>query len=644
MKKQNYTIGQRLMAYTLLTGLFLQSCNNPYVGPSFNKQEPLTKDEQPNGAALFLEKSPLATELQEPIEKEELVNKSPDSWLGDELANTVKHNAPESQLGTSSLPAAKVQEKGLATKSGFTTLKPSQLTQVRPKLPSKEKTKSKPVRERLQVQKLVHERGQQVKAPSTSLVVEQTPQLAKQEVEKAPMLTKGRYQMTFEKTSEGPWKAIVNESFQVGISRKINLPVFFELGYNFGHLADSHWVHVIEKGKGSFIWVGSVGIKGGMYQNEEDDNNNKSNRNRNNSKAEEVPSDLSGKLKYLYEQDNTLPKLIEDEDIPEQRIQDYYVKLQVVLQENFDQGRSAAAKDQVVGEKKPVEVDKLFDEIDKDHPAVSKILLLGGAGIGKSTLMHYISHQWAQGKLWKDKYEHVFRVRLKDLLDPTWAKKSTKSDLLARFIYSCLDRQKTALAVKGNEQLEEIGYDLDEIQQLLKDPSKKEKVLLLVDGYDEITNLKGKPEYQKIVDLGIFKHPKVIMTSRPNAASKEIRAHFERQVESQGLDEAGIKEYISLQFKQEPALAQKLKDFLVSNSQVRSMCEVPINTALLCITWKDPAISTKLNSSLSIETDFKLGQLYHELIVWLGKRHAIKYNPVHKDPKVLREIPDEAVL
>jgi hypothetical protein len=58
MKKQNYTIGQKLMAYILLTGLFLQSCNNPYVGPSFNKQEPITKDEQPNRATLFLETLP----------------------------------------------------------------------------------------------------------------------------------------------------------------------------------------------------------------------------------------------------------------------------------------------------------------------------------------------------------------------------------------------------------------------------------------------------------------------------------------------------------------------------------------------------------------------------------------------------------
>jgi hypothetical protein len=56
----------------------------------------------------------------------------------------------------------------------------------------------------------------------------------------------------------------------------------------------------MEEGARSFIWVGSVGIKGGMYQ-EEDDNNNKSNRssNRNNSKAEVIPSDLSG-LKWTF--------------------------------------------------------------------------------------------------------------------------------------------------------------------------------------------------------------------------------------------------------------------------------------------------------------------------------------------------------
>jgi hypothetical protein len=57
--------------------------------------------------------------------------------------------------------------------------------------------------------------------------------------------------MTFEKTSEGPWKAIVNESFQVGISRKINLPVFFELGYNMGLLKVR--VSMKEKGEQAVI-------------------------------------------------------------------------------------------------------------------------------------------------------------------------------------------------------------------------------------------------------------------------------------------------------------------------------------------------------------------------------------------------------
>ena len=33
------------------------------------------------------------------------------------------------------------------------------------------------------------------------------------------------------------------------------------------------------------------------------------------------------KLKILYKEQNLIPKLIEDEFIPEQRIDDYYVKL-----------------------------------------------------------------------------------------------------------------------------------------------------------------------------------------------------------------------------------------------------------------------------------------------------------------------------
>jgi hypothetical protein len=474
---------------------------------------------------------------------------------------------------------------------------------------------------------------------------------------------KGGHQVRFQQQASGQWVAEVEENLPVGISRRLALPVYLEPGQSIATVCEHNaaWqknnIHVVFHKPKSYVFVGVMGLLGGMMEDGADGKSRREGKEEalaTNNNTLPAPTDLSGKLKYLYSQDDNLPKLIEADDISEQKIKDYYVKLQVVLQEDTEKAKSGAAQDKVPGQKKAIAIEKFFDEIDKEHPAVGKVLLLGGAGIGKTTLMHYISYQWANGKLWTDKYEHVFRVRLKELLNSKWDNQVDEDDLLARFIYSSLDGQKTTLRVKGNKEVGKIKYKLSEIQQLLEDPSKQEKVLLLVDGYDEIAGLKGTTKYQKILNLGVFEHPNVIMTSRPNAASTDIRKEFKRQIESQGLDESGIHAYIDLQFKQpgkkDQELGKDLKAFLSSNSQVKGMCQVPINMALLCIIWKDPETRTKLTQSMELKTrkDFKLGQLYHELIVWLGKRYILRKNEAYKNdpssPKGIHDLSDEAIL
>ncbi|WP_232279082.1 NACHT domain-containing protein [Rickettsia akari] len=43
-------------------------------------------------------------------------------------------------------------------------------------------------------------------------------------------------------------------------------------------------------------------------------------------------------------------------------------------------------------------------------------MLLSSAGIGKTTLMHYLAYKWGKGNLWNNNFDYVFRVKLKELL------------------------------------------------------------------------------------------------------------------------------------------------------------------------------------------------------------------------------------
>ena len=335
-------------------------------------------------------------------------------------------------------------------------------------------------------------------------------------------------------------------------------------------------------------------------------------------------SELTKKLASLYSADDKLPKLIEDDDIPEQDIDQYYVRLQAVVQEQAAGAESAAARDKVVGEKRAIQIEEIFDELDKEGgEPIGRVLLLGGAGIGKTTLMHHISHQWAKGRLWKEKYDCVFRVRLKELLNDSWQSAYNIDDLdehpLACFIHHCLRNQRSQLPASKKKAFKLCKAA--EVQSLLEDAANPNSVLLLIDGYDEIASQSQQGIVKDIVDA-ILEQDRVIMTSRPNAADKKLRAAFDRQVESQGLDREGIDQYIDLQFGEGQA-GQDLKDFLTNNRQILGMCEVPINTALLCIIWKDPDFREIVKEQTG--EDLKLGELYQALVVWLGKRYMKKF-------------------
>ena len=343
-------------------------------------------------------------------------------------------------------------------------------------------------------------------------------------------------------------------------------------------------------------------------------------------------SELTKKLVSLYSADDKLPKLIEDDDIPEQDIDQYYVRLQAVVQEQAAGAESAAARDKVVGEKRAIQIEEIFDELDKEGgEPIGKVLLLGGAGIGKTTLMHHISHQWAQGRLWKGQYAYLFRVRLKELLNHSWQSGCNPDDLdehpLACFIHHCLRNQRSQLPLPRSQRKTFKLCSLEEIKNLLEDSASQPSVLLLVDGYDEIASQRQQGIIKDIVD-SILEQERAIMTSRPNAADKKLRSSFDRQVENQGLDRAGIDQYIDLQFGEEQA-GQDLKDFLTKNRQILGMCEVPINTALLCIVWRDPEIRERLQKQTG--EDLKLGELYQELVVWLGKRYMKKFKDANHD-------------
>lgn len=370
----------------------------------------------------------------------------------------------------------------------------------------------------------------------------------------------------------------------------------------------------------------------------------------------QVHSSITAKLKEAYRAQDTLPKLIDDESVREQSLEDYYIKLQIILRESLSQTASGSGFDSVSGDKQSIEMVDIFSQVDEDHPEAHKILLLGAAGIGKTTLMHYMSYMWGKGDFWQNEYDFVFRVRLKNLLNEDWSRFYQPSDLddntLACFVHSCLPRGLS----RGKDKI-----TVTEIASLLETDSSS-RTLLLLDGFDEVANKVARNgSIPARIFEEVFKCPNMVLTSRPNAVSDEFKRKFDRAVENVGLDDYGIEKYIEKAFAtatEEPIsdgnidsgmrslvaaeevsipemqdLSLQLKDFLAHNLTIHKICTIPINLALVCIVWQDA--KEKLQSE-----EFNMSTLYHEVVLWLGKKYLKKFDDDYAGDKVVAISPE----
>ena len=118
------------------------------------------------------------------------------------------------------------------------------------------------------------------------------------------------------------------------------------------------------------------------------------------------------KLISIYRSQDKIEALIEGV-IPEQSMDNYYINLEMVIDQSSED---------MNGDKIGVRPGDIFNNLGKKLPEASKVLIVGGAGVGKSTLMKYMSYKWSCGKIWQEKFDYVYRVSLKTLLNKDWSK------------------------------------------------------------------------------------------------------------------------------------------------------------------------------------------------------------------------------
>ena len=323
----------------------------------------------------------------------------------------------------------------------------------------------------------------------------------------------------------------------------------------------------------------------------------------------EQPSYLYELVKLAYKLDSRIERFMN----PSQSflIEESYINLALVEtkehQEKERQLRNVESNnvaidkfEEIHGTKTRIDIKDIFKTCKNNE---NKVLVLGRAGIGKSTFCRYVAHQWAYGAIWSE-YDLVALVPLRSLTEQNYPTSSAGDS------YDLIDVLRKTCSC-WNRRLSEKD------ENLLQRQFGKIRILWLLDGYDELMRPLS-PHLQNLVDQ-LLRTPDHIVTSRPyqNTLSYKVR------MEIIGFTDENIPKYITQFFNpvetessSSSSEEKKLIEFLRLNPRIWGIAHTPINLELICSIWS--------NTDWSETKTMTITMLYEELNEWLFRRYLEK--------------------
>ena len=244
-----------------------------------------------------------------------------------------------------------------------------------------------------------------------------------------------------------------------------------------------------------------------------------------------------------------------------------------------------------------------------------RILLVGEAGVGKTTFLAKLSNDWMTGVDFNN-IELLFRIPLREAERANQFGNVVQKYLSDATIY---------------------GERLDEYVR-----THQSKVMLLLDGLDEfdgdITGVGENNVLAQIMGGDKFKECVVVITTRPWRADKILNnSKLEEKftfVTVEGFAEDNMKEYAGKFFHADKSMATSLQQFLEDDKEKGGvfstlMAPFPIFLAMLCHVWKND--STR-KEAMKLET---VSQLMNLMAYVLKGHYALKadeseYGEVYK--------------
>ena len=220
------------------------------------------------------------------------------------------------------------------------------------------------------------------------------------------------------------------------------------------------------------------------------------------------------------------------------------------------------------------------DIINKKH---ANVLVVGRPGIGKTSLSTKMLRLWAAGEAFNEEHHEeshfniVFLVKFRHFNDNA---ELSLRELLARAeTVQCLDYSVLEFVQNEPTKVLLIFDGLDEY-------SRKEDINAQEDDPTYKNNVEEKMPlsvlYNKLAAGKLLRGASILTTTRPKAVEYVAHVNFQRTVEICGFTSKNVEDYVE-KFSQDcTGLKEKIWEHIKSNTNLFSLCYIPVNCFLIC--------------------------------------------------------------
>ena len=281
-----------------------------------------------------------------------------------------------------------------------------------------------------------------------------------------------------------------------------------------------------------------------------------------------------------------------------------------------------------------IDYENIF-EILTNRKDKSRIIFLGEAGVGKTTLLAKIAYDWAKGR----------RLQNIDVLLYIPLREFQKSSYFGDIIKSYVSQTGEKLNLRTNK-----------IDNYVK--NNRGNVMLLLDGFDEYCGDIMKPDPSNAL-VGTLRGDEldktpVIVTTRPWRADQLIRTDLKGEIKHirvtvEGFRQRDVKEYIMKYYGSKDEDSAESAESLVrlvsedGSLVAENMAPFPIFCCMLCHMWK---VKSRRDAIQKLQT---FSQLFREMIQslkaqWVAKDTTNKINQCDNSLRKIGQIALEGLL